>query len=109
MTMQEKLIKRGQNIAKSRGDDWRLKLSKGKLEAIMRPSILRLKRVKLGKSQTELGKVLGLSLGYYGNIERGLYGLDKKSAIDLSKSLKSKVTELFEEKDNKFFAKKITS
>lgn len=106
MTTQEKLNKRGQNIAKSRGEAWRLKLSKGKLDAMMRPSLLRLKRVSLGKSQTILGETIGLSLGYYGNIERGLMGLDKKRALDLSKAVKSKLSELFEEKDNKFFVKK---
>lgn len=107
MNTQEKLLKRGQNIAKSRGEAWRLKLSKGKLDAIMSPSMLRLKRVKLGKSQTELGKAIGFSLGYYGNIERGLFGIDKKNALELSKIFKSKMLDLFEQKDDKFFAKKI--
>lgn len=82
-----KTIKHHHNkkVALNRGDNWRLNLVKGKLDASLNPTKLRLYRVKKGLSHSTIASELGISTNTYGSIERGQRPVSKERAESISK------------------------
>jgi len=82
-------------VALNRGENWRLNLVKGKLNASLNPTKLRLYRVKKGLSHDTVAKEIGVSTNTYGSIERGQRPVSKERAEAISK--------LFNRKKETFF------
>ena len=59
-------------VATSRGAGWQKKLTTGRLDAQMNPTVVKKGRVKKGLSQLQAAKALKLTNSTYGGIERGL-------------------------------------
>lgn len=104
-----KTIKHHHNkkVALNRGDNWRLNLVKGKLNASLNPTKLRLFRVKRGISHDTLAKRLDISTNTYGSIERGQRPVSRDRAEAISKLFGRKKESFFkkhEEYPNKYIA-----
>ncbi len=82
-------------VAAIRGKEWREKLVRGKLDATLHPTHLKLKRVQKPLSQDFVATSVGLSLSTYGAIERGTRPVTKETAEKLSKLIGSPITTLF--------------
>lgn len=63
--------KGNRKIAKIRGAKWREALTKGRLEAGLHPSKMKIARVQSGKSQELLSQELKISMSTLWQIERG--------------------------------------
>jgi|LauGreDrversion4_2_1035121.scaffolds.fasta_scaffold253395_1 DNA-binding XRE family transcriptional regulator len=82
-------------IASIRGAEWREKLVKGKLEAQMNPTNIKLARAQKLIPQTDLAESIGVSLSTYGQIERGIRTVTKETASKLAKHLGASMSSLF--------------
>jgi transcriptional regulator with XRE-family HTH domain len=92
-------------IVENRGDNWKKKLSKGRLDSEMNPTQLKILRVAKGLSQEEAAKKFRLSNSTYGGIERGLRLLSKSRAELIAKNFSKPVKALFDLKtDSKYIA-----
>lgn len=60
-----------QKVSQNRGDKWKKNLIVGRLNAQKNPTNIRLARVKQGKTQGEMAKLLGVTYSTYGAIESG--------------------------------------
>lgn len=93
-------------VSQKRGTEWKQKLVKGRLDAALNPTTLKIKRVAKKLSQQEVAENLGLSLTTYGSIERARRPVKKIIAENLAKLLKVKKDAIFNEfKNGKFLAK----
>jgi DNA-binding XRE family transcriptional regulator len=90
-------------IAKARGDDWKKKLSKGKLDAQLHPTVIKMVRVNKAVSQADLAKLLKVSLATYGAIERGKRSANLTVARALNKKLGGNLAYFFKETKSKRF------
>lgn len=85
-------------VASSRGEAWRKKLAKGKLEALRNPSQLRVIRAEKGLSQQDMIKGTSVkSVAAFARIEKGSRTIDPKLASEIAKKLKSPVNSLFKQ------------
>ena len=99
--------KGNKKIAKKRGKNWKSNLIKGHLDSNLNPSILKMKRIKKDLSQTDMTKVVKLSLASYGAIERGKRPTNLEVANQIAKKLKLSKKTLFNmDKKGKYIAKK---
>jgi transcriptional regulator with XRE-family HTH domain len=78
-----------------RSEKWRKSLAKGRHEAQIAPSVLRLVRLKKNVNQSVLAKKSGLSQGTFCGIERGKRPLSIVTATAISKQLKVPTSKLF--------------
>lgn len=86
-------------VASNRGLKWRQALAKGKLNALMKPSKIRHLRVSENKTQKALAKSLDLSASTFMAIEQGKRAVTPERADKIAKYFKTKVKNLFKEKD----------
>ena len=94
-----------------RSAKWRKSLAKGRHEAQIAPSVLRLVRLKKNLNQVVMAKKIGFSQGTLCGIERGKRPLSKATALVIAKSLKVSLPKLFKSipKSDKFLAIKTSS
>jgi DNA-binding XRE family transcriptional regulator len=85
-------------VSRRRGIEWRKNLVKGRLDASLHPTKLKLVRVKASLSQLDVANKVGLSLGTYGAIERSKRTLTYETARKISKLLNTPLEVIF--KDN---------
>jgi len=83
-------------VARKRGAEWREKLKKGRLEAQMFPSKLKIARVDKMMSQTEVARLVGLTTGTYGQIERGKRHINAELVPLIAKLLRVQPRQLFQ-------------
>lgn len=83
-------------IAANRGAEWRSKLVGGKLDSVLHPTHLKLKRAQKLISQDQLANELGVSLSTYGAIERGRRAITKETASKLCSILSASISSLFQ-------------
>lgn len=97
-------------IVKSRAPDWRLRMMNSKIEHAAHPSLLRIARLKAGKSQDEIAQAAELSLTTYGDIERSKRPVRSEMAARLAELVGVKKLEaIFERKEKnsrKFVARR---
>lgn len=91
-------------VSANRGPAWKKKLVAGRLDAVLNPTKLREKRVRLQLSQDALATKLGLSLATFGSIERGKRRVRREMADKIAKVLKVKKADIFAEDGKKFLA-----
>jgi DNA-binding XRE family transcriptional regulator len=91
-------------VAAIRGDAWRTKLIKGKADAALHPSLIKLKRVEQGISQTRLAEELEVSLATYGAIERARITVKKAMANLIAQIFKTDVVKIFKKDGDKYIA-----
>jgi DNA-binding XRE family transcriptional regulator len=94
-------------VAANRGDAWRSKLIKGKADASIHPSLIKLKRVEQGISQTKLAKELEVSLATYGAIERARITVKKAMASLIAQLFQTEVSKIFKKDGDKYIAIKV--
>jgi transcriptional regulator with XRE-family HTH domain len=99
--------KHNKKIAKLRGENWQKALVKAKFDAVQKPSLMKLRRVKMGLSQKNLlsncpaiGSITALR-----KIENAEHKASYDKAFQISKALKCKLSELFVLKGNKYLVK----
>lgn len=95
-----KVIKRNQKVTKARGETWTLNLIKGRLDAMLKPTALRVLRVRKNISQGIVANRIGVTLSTYGGIERGLRPVKEEKAKVISNFFKEPMSSLF--KDHSF-------
>lgn len=76
-----------QKVAANRGKSWRNSLLSGRLEANLRPSAIRLARIKKTLSQSDVAKSLSLTYATYGAIETGKRTVKEERARKISELL----------------------
>lgn len=91
-------------VAANRGDAWRTKLIKGKADAALHPSLIKLKRVEQGISQTKLAEELEVSLATYGAIERARISVKKAMANLIAQIFGTEVVKIFKKDGDKYIA-----
>jgi len=82
-------------VAKKRGAEWKAKLIKGKKDALVNPTKLKVRRASIAISQRDLAKTIGVSLATFGGIERGKRTTSKEAALKIAQKLKVAVNKLF--------------
>ena len=94
-------------IAKNR-QNWKTKMMQGKIEHATHPTILRMKRLSKGLSQSDMANKLGIKATTYGYYERAHIAVNKNMAEKIASILSMKVNELFVPNKNKkkYLAKK---
>jgi DNA-binding XRE family transcriptional regulator len=94
-----------QKVAKSRGEEWKRKLVRGKHDARFNPTALRELRIQKNVSQVELAKEIGVGLSSYGSIERAKRPISVSRATLIAKKLDISLKKLFKiERDGKMVA-----
>lgn len=93
-------------VAAKRGKDWTKKMVEGKLAHQLKPSALRLARLKASLNQEEVAKKNDLSSSTYGEVERGKRRVRPELADRIAKSVGKKTLDLFEKKGLKYVAKR---
>lgn len=93
---------RNKKVAKARSEAWRQKLVQGKLDSLQNPSRLKLERVRQKLPQENIATKSGLTLTYYGMIERGTRTASKEQALRIAKSVGGSVKNYFLPKGEKF-------
>ncbi len=89
-------------VAKCRGEEWKRKLKVGKLKTAEKPTKIRVLRVKLGWSQSDLlGKISIKSLTTLSKLEKGNSAVSFKVAREISKALTTTVPNLFTKENDK--------
>jgi DNA-binding XRE family transcriptional regulator len=94
-------------VAANRGDAWKLKLIKGKADAALHPSLIKLKRVEKGISQTKIAEELEVSLATYGAIERSRIAVKKAMAALIASLFGVEVGKIFKKEGDKYIALKV--
>ena len=89
------------NIAKARGKKWKANLARGRREALLKPSFLRLVRLNKGLDQEDIAKRLKISTSAWGAIERAKQPVKSKDAEAIAKIFGRPVKFFFKEPDNK--------
>lgn len=82
-------------IAVSRGQDWKDKLSKGRIDALLNPSRMRLKRLELRLDQRDVARQLSLNASVFGGIERGRVPVKADRAKKIAAFFKAPLEALF--------------
>ena len=88
-------IKGNQKVAKVRSAKWRDNLRKGRIQSMMKPTKLRMIRIKAILSQEEIAAKVGIKLGTYGAIERGLRNINEARAEKIANILKANPKTIF--------------
>lgn len=94
-------------VAQNRGEAWRKKLIKGKSDSTLHPTLIKLKRVDSGISQTQVAKDLSVSLATYGAIERGRISVKKAMAVLIAQTLGLDISKIFKKDGEKYIAIKV--
>lgn len=92
---------RNKKVAKARSEAWRQKLVQGKLDSQQNPSRLKIEHVKQKLPQETIADRAGLTLTYYGMIERGTRTANKEQALKIAKSVGGSVKNYFLPKGEK--------
>lgn len=102
---QKKKTHHNSTVAKNRGESWRKNLIKGKHEASLNPTKIKLERVRRELSQDVMAKEIAASVNTFGAIERGKRPVNKDRANRIAKRLGRTVSTLFVASGKKFVAK----
>lgn len=94
-------VEGNRKIAKGRGPAWKKALVAGRLEAQLKPTTLRVLRVKKSINQTVLAQKIGVSTASFGSIERGKRAVSKERASLIAKELGTTTGKLFGGKNEK--------
>jgi DNA-binding XRE family transcriptional regulator len=94
--------KRNTAVSLARSNEWKKKLVNGKLDSQLNPSKLKISRVKMNVPQEVISKKVGLSISYYGMIERGTRMASKDMALKISKLMSGAMKDYFVAKGKKF-------
>ena len=88
-------------IANARGSKWKANLIKGKREALLHPSLLRIARLQKGLDQEDIAKKLNISTSAWGAIERGKQPIKGESANLIAKLFGKPTSFFFKSSDVK--------
>jgi DNA-binding XRE family transcriptional regulator len=94
-------------VAANRGEGWKAKLIKGKADAALHPTVIKMKRVEKGISQTVLANELSVSLATYGAIERSRVAVKKAMANLIASTLGLEISKIFKKDGEKYIAIKV--
>jgi DNA-binding XRE family transcriptional regulator len=99
--------KGNKKVAQNRGDAWKAKLMKGKLDSGLHPTLIKQKRVEKGFSQVKMASDIEVSLATYGSIERARIGIKKPLATFIAAALGITVDKAFKKDNEKYVAIKV--
>ena len=92
-------------VAKNRGVEWKANLKRGRLDAELNPTKLKIYRIKANFSQSDMAEILCVSLSTYGAIERGKRFIKPKMVKEIAEVLELAPKTIFAKtKDKKFIA-----
>ena len=92
-------------VAKNRGLKWKVNLKRGRLDAELNPTKLKIHRVKAGFSQSDMAEALGITLSTYGAIERAHRYIKPANVKEIARILGVQPKTIFAKtKDNKFLS-----
>lgn len=94
-------------VSESRGESWRKKLSKGRMDAEINPSYIRLARRKMMLRQEDIARKIAMKESTFGSIERGFRPVKRDAAVQIAKVLNMPMNRLFKpdpRHKNKFVA-----
>jgi DNA-binding XRE family transcriptional regulator len=91
-------------IAKARGEKWRKNMLKGRKDAQVNPSLLRLARLSRSADQIKIAEHLKVSPSTYGSIERGKRAVSKTEALKIASFLTVQKEKVFKKSGDKFVA-----
>jgi len=83
-------------ISKNRGKAWKANVMKGRRDALLNPSKMRLLRLQRGLLQDAVAKAIGVSESTYQAIERGKRVVDSERAQQIAAYFKVETNSVFE-------------
>ncbi|NJM09374.1 MAG: helix-turn-helix domain-containing protein [Bdellovibrionaceae bacterium] len=91
-------------IAESRGEKWLKSVARGRRDAALNPSVIRLARMNRDMRQKTMAQKLNISEASFCAIERGRQSVKESMAIRISEILGFKLGALFKRDGEKFVA-----